>query len=282
VTATGEIDEEAFRSLLDKIAAERRFECDSYKAKCLRRRIAVRLRARGVHTYGDYAAILDSDPGEYDKLIDVLTINVTKLFRNWETYSQMARVVVPSLVDQRSPLINVWSAGCASGEEAYSLAILFHRHGEASGNPAAVRRVRVIGTDIDARCLSIAERGVYTRTAFGDTPDEIRKRYFSDGESAHVDATVRSMVRFTRHDLLQEPALRGQHLIVCRNVIIYFERHCQEGLFERFHAALAPGGFLVLGRVETLLGGSRRLFRSIDARERIFQKADAGSPTVAR
>src|SRR3954471_16470690 len=117
-----------FLGLTRKISVERGFGCASYKEKCLRRRIAVRMRARGVHTYADYARILDADAAEYDRLLDALTINVTKLFRNWEVYASLAASVVPALLARYQARIRVGSAGCASGEEPYSLAILFHRY----------------------------------------------------------------------------------------------------------------------------------------------------------
>jgi chemotaxis protein methyltransferase CheR len=271
--AAGGAPDPAFESLLAKIARERQFQCSSYKERCLRRRIAVRLRARNVATYDDYAALLDSDAREYDKLLDALTINVTKLFRNWETYAAMQRHVIPVLWGSSAPTLPVWSAGCASGEEPYSLAILFHRHAVAMQEEARMHRVRVMGTDIDRDSLAAAERGAYAEAAFADTPADLRQSYFSSHAPATVDPRIRGLVRFSTHDLIREPAPTGQHLIACRNVVIYFDRRTQELLFERFHAALEPGGFLLLGKVETLLGATRDLYTPVDARERIFQRA---------
>src|SRR5215216_1708712 len=135
-----------FVELTRKISVERGFGCASYKEKCLRRRIAVRMRARGVHTYQDYARILDSDHTEYERLLDVLTINVTKLFRNWEAYASIAVNVVPALWRRETPTIRVWSAGCSSGQEPYSLAILFHRYAAVTGMLPQLGRVHVLGT----------------------------------------------------------------------------------------------------------------------------------------
>jgi chemotaxis methyl-accepting protein methylase len=262
-------------ALLDKISRERAFACASYKDKYLRRRLAVRMRARGVTTYTDYAALLDAEGGgpEFDKLLDALTINVTKFFRNWSTFAALERTVVPSLWARPEPRLNVWSAGSASGEEAYSLATLFYRHINSVGEAERAGRIRVLGTDIDRDSLATAERGVYSEAAFAETPAELRSTYFSAGSPATVCHGVRSLVRFSRHDIIRDAAPAGQHLIACRNVIIYFDRPTQEDLFERFHAALAPGGFLVLGKVETLLGDWRTRFVAVDARERIFQRA---------
>jgi chemotaxis protein methyltransferase CheR len=271
VTAPGS-DAAAFAALLAKIARDRDFVCHGYKEKCLRRRIAVRLRAKGIATYDDYARLLEADPREYDTLLDTLTINVTKFFRNWDAFSALSRTVVPALWALPTDALNIWSAGCASGEEAYSLAALFHAYAVEQHDAARVSRIRVLGTDIDRESLMAANRGTYPDTAFGDTPAALRAEYFSGGAPADVDRRLRAIVRFARHDLIREPAPAGQHLIACRNVIIYFDRATQESLFARFHAALVPGGFLVLGKVETLLGATRNLFAPVDARERIFRR----------
>jgi chemotaxis methyl-accepting protein methylase len=268
-----DLSDAGFAELTAKISRERGFGCASYKDKCLRRRIAVRMRARGVHTYADYARVLDSDQAEYDKLLDALTINVTKLFRNWETYSAIAEKVVPELWARADATINVWSAGCSSGEEPYSLAALFHRHAERAGALGQLAsRVRVLGSDIDARSLAAAQTGAFEEGDFTDTPPELRRRYFAPVAPFTIVPDVKRLVRFERRDLLAEAPPPGpHHLIVCRNVLIYFDRETQERLFDKFYRALAPDGFLVLGKVETLLGAARTRFAAVDGRERIFR-----------
>jgi chemotaxis methyl-accepting protein methylase len=262
-----------FLALTRKISNERGFGCASYKEKCLRRRIAVRMRARGVHTYRDYARVLDADAGEYDRLLDALTINVTKLFRNWEVYASLAAKVVPELWYRPSPRIRVWSAGCSSGDEPYSLAILFHRFAAVNGVLSRIARVSVLGTDIDRQCLDAAARGEFEESDFMETPAELRSRYFSPTEPFTVAPAIRDIVRFQSRDLLNEVPPPGPHdLISCRNVLIYFDRETQERLFETFYHALAPDGFLVLGKVETILGKYRSRFAPVDARGRIFRR----------
>ena len=269
-----ELSMESFQELTRKISRERGFGCASYKEKCLRRRIAVRMRARGVHTYDDYAQLLDSDGTEYERLLDTLTINVTKLFRNWEAYSALASTAIPELWSSQNPSIRVWSAGCSSGEEPYSIGVLFHRHAAVNGMLPQIGRVSILGTDIDKQSLEHAERGEFDEGDFADTPDELRARYFSTTAPFAVAPSVKQLVRFERRDLLSDAPPRGNlDLIVCRNVLIYFDRDTQERLFEAFHAALAPGGFLMLGKVETLLGRVRGRLTPVDARERIFRRA---------
>lgn len=266
-------DDVEFRALMDKITRERGFQCSSYKDKCLRRRIAVRLRARELSSCAEYSRILDADEREYDRLMRSLTVNVTKFFRNWETYSAIDQKVIPHLMGRSEREIHVWSAGCSSGEEPYSLAILMHRHA-AAHEAGRLDAISIVGTDIDTDCLAEAEAAVYKDSALGDTPADLRRDYFSREEGLNtVVPPARQLVKFEVNDLLHfKPPLANADLIVCRNVIIYFERAAQDALLAQFHRALAPGGFLVLGKVETLLGDSRNLFSPVNARERIFRK----------
>ena len=259
---------------MDKITRDRGFRCSSYKDKCLRRRVAVRMRARGAASYSDYASILDADLHEYDRLHRALTINVTKFFRNWDAYAVLEQRVVPQLWERSDPTLHIWSAGCASGEEAYSLGILMHQHAETTGTLDRLDSVAIVGTDIDGHCVRDAERALYAETTLGDTPLALRLKYFptDDGLRTMIPA-VKRLVRFEQADLLQaSPPFEQAHLILCRNVIIYFEKDAQEALLREFHRVLAPGGFLVLGKVETLLGDIRGLFSPVNARERVFRK----------
>lgn len=267
-------DDGSFRMLTEKVFRERGFGCASYKERCLRRRIAVRMRAKGVHTYEDYARVLDGDALEYERLLDALTINVTRLFRNREVFAAIASHVVPDLWDSPAPRLRLWSAGCSSGEEAYSLAALVHRHAAARRALGGLSRVDVIGTDVHGPSLEAAAEGAYPEGAFDEVPADVRTAYFSDGPAPYrVSRELRRLVRFEPNDLLRDPAPgAGFSLIACRNVLIYFDRASQERLFAHFHAALAPGGFLVLGMVETLFGEARRHFAAVDARARIFRR----------
>ncbi|MEO8579618.1 MAG: protein-glutamate O-methyltransferase CheR [Gemmatimonadales bacterium] len=260
--------------MMDKITRDRGFRCSSYKDKCLRRRINVRMRAKGTSTPEQYAVALDTDPREYDRLIRSLTVNVTKFFRNWDTYSVIEQKVIPELWQRNEPELRIWCAGCSSGEEPYSVAILMDKHASEIRQRERLKSVSIVGTDIDTDCLGEAERAFYADTALGDTPAELRERYFPRIAGMHTMLPeVRERVGFERNDLLcDQPPFADVHLLLCRNVIIYFEREAQDALFAAFHHALAPGGILVLGKVETLLGEARNLFTPVNARERIFRK----------
>lgn len=284
----GPADEAGFVALTRKIAAERGFGCASYKDGCLRRRIAVRMRARQVTSFDAYRALLDADPAEYETLLDALTINVTKLYRDAAVWDLVAAQVIPALWAQDPPRLTVWSAGCSSGEEAYTLAALLHRHAERTGTLDRLARVRIVATDIDRASLEAARAGVFGEDRFTEMPAALRQRYFTATgtvpapEGPSTAATyraipeLRALIAVQRHDLLADPApVQGAQLIACRNVVIYFDRPSQGPLMQRFRDALAPGGVLVLGQVETLLGEQRRLFEVVDAGQRIFRRAAA-------
>jgi chemotaxis protein methyltransferase CheR len=252
-------DERGFEALTRKISKARGLSCEAYKDKCLKRRIAVRMRARGVHTYDDYSKLLDSDAREYQELLDALTINVTKFFRNPETWEAL-RPYVERLGAAHADL-RVWSAGCASGEEPYTIAVLLLEAGV---------RGSIDATDIDRLSLERTREAKYPDSAFTEMPASLRRRYFPDGEPV---AAVRELVKVHAHDLTSgRPPRRPYHLIVCRNVVIYFERQAQERLFLTFVDALAPGGVLLLGKVETLFGPARERLSLVDPRERIYTK----------
>lgn len=265
------LDAAAFDALTAKIAAERPFACPQYKDTCLKRRIAVRMRATGVHDYAAYAAVLDRQPAEWDRLLDALTINVTRLFRNHEAWDAVQRLVWPALFAGTAP-VTVWSAGCATGEEPVTIVMSALSSGGAATR--APERLVVHATDIDPRALARARAGVFPESAFVETPPEWRDRWFTGPARDTASAALLAPIRFAQRDLLQDPApATGVQLVVCRNVMIYFDREPQDQLLRTFHDALAPGGYLLLGKVESLLGPARALFEVVDSRERLFRRA---------
>lgn len=265
-------DDAAFTTLARELSARTGVALDGYKPKCLRRRIAVRMRAVGAHTFDDYRAHLDRAPDEVGRLHDTLTINVTRCFRNPETWAALAPRL-PSLAAHAGD-VRCWSAGCASGEEPYTLAMLWAEAARAGHLPGGLERVHVEATDIDRGCLARARAGRYAPAAFTEAPAEVVARWtVPKGEELEVDARLRARVEVRPHDLTRDlvPVARYD-LVTCRNVVIYFERPLQERLFAAFHDALRPGGLLVLGKVETLTGPARDWLELVDVRERIYRR----------
>lgn len=253
---------------MGKVEREHGLALSSYKQPCLRRRLAVRMRARGVHGYAAYALLLDRMPDEYDLLLDALTINVTKFFRNPEAFALLRERVVPRLWAGAGP-VTVWSAGCASGEEPYSIALLF---AERARIGALNARLRIDATDLDPGALEALRRAEYPAAAVEHVPPALLERFFTPGPPYRLDPVLARTVHPLVHDLTREPPPQPPYrLIVCRNVVIYFDRPTQERLFSRFADALAPGGLLMLGKVETMFGPARARFELEEPRERLFR-----------
>lgn len=265
-----EADARQLRDLKDQIRRRVGFHCDGYKERCLRRRIGVRMRARGVHGYADYGALLEADPTEYQRLLDAVTINVSKFFRNADVWEIVRQRVIPALFALDVPFVNIWSAGSAAGEEAYTVAIMLLEYAQEHGHDLS--RFRIVGTDIDTETLAAARRAEYTAFAFSEIDDATRARWFEGDSLTRLRPEVRRLVRFAELDLMSGSMPTKQHLILCRNVVIYFERPIQDDIFRRFHGSLARGGFLVLGKVEALFGGTSALFDVISTRHRIFTR----------
>lgn len=267
-------DDAAFAALARQITKTSGFSLGAYKDKCIRRRIAVRMRACGVHTYDDYRALLERSPNEYDRLRDALTINVTRFYRNAETWNLLRRDVLPRMLDSRRAEIRVWSAGCASGEEPYTLAVLAADHLDRAGRGDGLARLTIDATDIDQASLDRARAASYRSEGLTELPDDLAGPYFETvGTERRVIDRVRRRVRVHQLDLSREAPLRIDYdLILCRNVVIYFDRYMQERLFQIFVDSLVPGGYLVLGKVETLFGPARDRLSLVDPRERVYRR----------
>ena len=268
-----EQDERGFRALTQQITRARGIACEAYKEKCLRRRIAVRMRARGVHTFEAYARLLDEDAREYDQLLDAITINVTKFYRNVETWRALVEGYLPALWRARRGRVRAWSAGCASGEEPYTVAVALAETARQLGEPGWPARCRVDATDVDRASLDRTRAAEFPEGAFSEMPAELVARYFSAVAPRRPVAQLQRLVRVVPHDLTREPPPEPPYdLIVCRNVVIYFDRPMQERLFGTFADALSPGGILLLGKVETLFGPARERLVLEEPRERIYRR----------
>jgi chemotaxis protein methyltransferase CheR len=246
-----------------------------YKDPYIGRRIQVRMRATQAVSPEEYLDIAEGDPREYKKLLSALTINVTRFFRNKETFDKISNVVIPRIVEEHkrrgTSRINVLSVGCATGEEPYSIAILFFEHFEKIGRSIDLR---VIGTDIDKRALFTALKGVYSDEKVADLPKDILKKYFVPTKKGwQIEPTLRNSVIFIKKDVCTYKMYHRFDLILARNILIYFLRSYQETIQEGFHRQLAQGGYLVLGRAESLVGHTKRLFEAVSVADRIYRKS---------
>jgi len=236
------------------------------------RRVAKRMAALHVDTYEAYEDYLEAHPEEFAPLFDTMLINVTAFFRDPAVWTFLAQEIIPRVVAGRTAAdpVRVCCVGCASGEEAYSVAMLFS---EALSEKSFRKLVKIYATDVDGDALTRARRATYDHKAVEAVPVPLREKYFeAAGSNAFtVRGDLRRVVIFGRHDLVQDAPISRLDLLVCRNTLMYFTAETQPRILARFHFALKDGGFLVLGKSEMLLNQGD-LFTPVDMKQRVFAK----------
>ena len=264
--------------LLRRIHEQRGLDMSRYRPQYVERRVATRLRALGLHSYRQYGDYIGRHPEEFDRLIDTLTINVTEFFRDTVVYDLVAREVLPSLVSEklavRQRMIRVWSAGCATGEEPYSVAMALL---EALGGDAHRMKISILATDLDETALAKARAATYPLDRLKNIPKPLQVKYLDiDADTFHIRPEVTRLVKFRKLNLFSDKPLSVVDLILCRNVFIYFNREQQELALESFWSALVRGGHLVLGRSEKMSTAMARKFELVSGRERVYRKPKSG------
>lgn len=266
------IDRE-FDILKDVIKEKIGFFPERYKHRPFKRRIAVRMRRKKIDSYLDYARLLEKSEKERSLLQKALTINVSKFFRNYETFTKIEKEVLEKIVQEnkrRGGMIKIWCGGCATGEESYTIAMLIDRFLRMKNY---LSNFLVIGSDIDKDSLEIARAGCYGEQSLDETPDYFVNSYFEKGDKYCVLDELKERVKFLKLDIEKENReLSDLDLVLFRNVLIYMERDFQEKILMKVYNRLHDRGFLVLGKVETLIGESKSLFNVVDSRERIYRK----------
>ncbi len=257
-----------FQDLLSYIETKTTFKCRRYKEKPLKRRIAVRMRALGLTDFCQYHNHIKENPSEIEKLLETLTINLSYFFRNPETFEYIKTSIFPILKEKRETL-TFWSAGCAQGEEPYSLAIL-------AQESSLLNKVKIYGTDIDNHILKQAARGIYSTMALQYTPDHVKAHYFEKtNDGLRIAEKMRERVEFLNLDIFESPLFEPCDLIMCRNVLIYLDRDAQSIILKNFHNRLKRGGFLIIGKVELLIGiPEAELFEVVSREEHVYRRKE--------
>jgi len=262
----------AFHRLLDMLHTEHRFDFREYKTVSLLRRIRARMSQVRVDSFDTYIDFLRLHSHEATALFNSILINVTGFFRDPEAWDALRAEVLPALVATATSTgrLRVWSAGCSTGEETYSTAIVL---ADALGPRAADVDVKIYATDIDEEALVAARQAVFRTDQLKDVPSEALERYFTaDGHFFRVRRELRRWCIFGRHNLAQDPPLPQISLLICRNLLIYFKSPLQERLLSRFHYSIREGGVLFLGRSESLMARSRG-FVPISPKWRLFRRS---------
>ncbi|MBB6545285.1 CheR family methyltransferase [Nonomuraea rubra] len=264
-------EEREFDDLLLLLKETRGFDFTGYKRNTLIRRIARRLEALKLRDYGEYRDLLELEPEEFTRLFDSLLINVTSFFRDAAAWQRMRELVIPALLGQKpaGQPIRIWSAGCATGEEAYTIAMVL---AEELGLDEFRDRVKIYGTDLDEKALHAARTGVYTDRSLADVPIDLRETYFEQVDNGFTfRRDLRRQLIFGRNDLTHDAPISRVDLLLARNTLMYFNTEMQLNIVRRFHFALSDPGFLFLGKAEMLLNHSDK-FEPVDLRMRLFRK----------
>ncbi|EYF01238.1 Chemotaxis protein methyltransferase CheR [Chondromyces apiculatus DSM 436] len=263
----------SLKMLLGRTRQRTKIDFSGYKETTVWRRIARRMAANRVRTFDEYLALTRQRPEEIDRLSKDILISVTSFFRDREAFAALRNALAQVVRGKPEGAdIRVWVAGCATGEEAYSIAFLLS---DLLGPRVRNHGVQIFATDVDEEALSVARRGLYPAAAVADVDPEIVSRYFMvRGDHVEVSKAVREMVLFARQDLVQDPPFLRLDLVSCRNVLIYFNPTLQSQVLSVFHYALAPGGVLFLGRSESILP-HQGLFEPLHKVGKLFRRSNA-------
>ncbi|RUR72686.1 CheR family methyltransferase [Chlorogloeopsis fritschii PCC 9212] len=270
--STSEVNPE-FDALLHYLKQNCGYDLTGYKPDSLMRRLQRRMQQLGIENYTSYLQYLQAHPQECAPLLDTILINFSGFFRDRNAWDYLANTIIPQIITSKQPYerIRVWSAGCASGQEVYTLVMLLV---EILGIEQYLQRVQLFATDIDEVALKQAQQGIYNENEVADIPTQLLSKYFEQTEQGYVFCPqLRRSIIFGRHNLAVDAPMSKIDLLVCRNVLIYFKRETQASILVRFHFALTDKGFLFLGNSESLLN-DRQIFIPVSLKHRIYTKGE--------
>jgi two-component system, chemotaxis family, CheB/CheR fusion protein len=274
---TSQPRDEDFETLLSYIKRNRGFDFTGYKRPSLMRRVRRRMESVHVESFGEYLDYVQTHEDEFAELFNTILINVTAFFRDPAPWEYVGEHIVPQIAErkERGSQIRVWSTGCATGEEAYTIAMVF---AERLGERTLSERVKIYATDIDDGALVHGRHGIYTPKDLEPVPDELREKYFEqyDGGFAFRRDLRRSVI-FGRHNLIEDPPISHIDFLVARNTLMYLSPEKQSSILGKFHFALTDSGFLFLGKSELMLTRSN-LFVPVDLKRRVFAPVSHSEP----
>lgn len=261
----------AFEALLHYLRQSHNFDFTAYKRSSLMRRVQHRMQTINITSYSNYYEYIKANPLEFTPLFNIIEINVTSFFRDINAWNYVADSIIPRIIAVKAAneQIKVWNAGCASGEETYTLAILL---AEVLGVEQFCARVKIYSTDIDEEALSQARLGSYCSSKIAGIPPTLLEKYFEQADNHYIfRQDLRRSFIFARHNIIEDAPMSKIDLLVCRNTLIYFNIESQTRALARFHFGLKNNGFLFLGMSE-MLPAHTNFFTSINLQQRIFTK----------
>ena len=224
-----------------------KIDLDAYKEKQMKRRIDTLIAKNKITGDDNYVAALKKDNRLFEEFVNYLTINVSEFYRNPEQWQIMDREIIPDLIKRFGKNLKIWSAACSTGDEPYSLVMALSKH-------LPLNQIKIYATDLDKQVIAKAKTGLYVEKSIAGVPDEFKKKYFTKvGPSYQISNEIKARVEFKEHNLLKDAYPTDYHLIVCRNVLIYFTEEAKDEVFRKFQKSLKSGGFLFIGSTEQII-----------------------------
>lgn len=224
-----------------------KIDLNAYKERQMKRRIDALITKNSIVGYDAYVQVLKTDKARFEEFVNYLTINVSEFYRNPEQWQVMDKQIIPQLINKFGKNLKVWSAACSTGDEPYSLVMALSRH-------IPLNMIHIVATDIDKQVIAKAKVGLYNEKSVAAIPEDLKNKYFTKvGLSYQISDEIKSRVEFKEHNLLESNYPKNYHMIVCRNVLIYFTEEAKDEVFRKFYSSLAPGGVLFIGSTEQII-----------------------------
>ncbi len=239
-----EYDYERFKKEVLRLT---KIDLSAYKQNQMKRRIDTLIGKSGAKGYEEYVKLISGDKTRFDEFVNYLTINVSEFYRNPDQWKILDEQIIPELIRKFGTNLKIWSAACSTGDEPYSLVMALSRH-------LPLSQIRIYATDIDKQVIAKAKVGLYAEKSVAAVPDDLKKKFFTKvGPSYQISNDVKSRVDFKEHNLLLDAYPTSLHMIVCRNVLIYFTDEAKDEVFKKFYKSLAAKGVLFIGSTEQIM-----------------------------
>lgn len=230
-----------------EILALTTIDLNSYKEKQMKRRIDTLISKNKIVGYDKYVQALKTDKERFEEFVNYITINVSEFYRNPDQWKILDETVFPELISKFGKNLKIWSAACSTGDEPYSLVMALSRH-------LPLNQIKIIATDLDKQVIAKAKVGLYAEKSIAAVPDDLKKKYFTQvGSSYKIADEIKARVEFKEHNLLKDTYPSDCHLIVCRNVLIYFTEEAKDEVYAKFYKSLLKGGNLFIGSTEQIM-----------------------------
>ncbi len=224
-----------------------KIDLNAYKEKQMKRRIDTLISKNKIVGYEKCIDLLKKDKDKFEEFVNYLTINVSEFYRNVDQWQLLDKEIIPELISRFGKNLKIWSAACSTGDEPYSLVMALSRH-------VPLNQIRIYATDLDKQVIEKAKLGLYAEKSVIGVPADLKKKFFTKiGPSYQISDEVKSRVEFKEHNLLKDTYLTDFHMIVCRNVLIYFTEEAKDEVFRKFQKSLKPGGYLFIGSTEQII-----------------------------